>query len=170
MTCFFYKSGQIQSDPLISSSALTCIVMSFPESHTTCRPASSSLFAFEDMPSSSCHSADKQAEVIPGFETLYVTYFFFFFLKPDFQDWYPQCQGILVLFFVFFLISSIFPPTSLLATISLFSVSMGLFLFCFACSFVLVFEIPHISEIMRYLSFSVWLSSLSTDQLVLMWH
>ena len=34
--------------------------------------------------------------------------------------------------------------------------------FCFVCSFICVLYIPHISEIMLYLSFSVWFTSLST--------
>ena len=46
-----------------------------------------------------------------------------------------------------------------LETISLFSVSMGLFLFCFLCSFF--FKISYISGIMWYLSFSIWFISLS---------
>ena len=50
------------------------------------------------------------------------------------------------------------PPTSPLATTCLFSVTTTLFvmllqLFCF--------QIPHISELLQYLSFSVWFISLS---------
>ena len=59
------------------------------------------------------------------------------------------------------LITSIFPtPTlSLLGTTILFSVSMCLFWFGLAYSFILfwlfVFEIPHMSETMGNLSFSI---------------
>ena len=56
------------------------------------------------------------------------------------------------------------PPVmpSLLVTTSLFSVSMGLSLFHLVCSFVLVlFYIPHMSEIVQCLSFFIWLISLS---------
>ena len=52
------------------------------------------------------------------------------------------------------------PPVmpSLLVTTSLFSVSMGLSLFHLVCSFVLVlFYIPHMSEIVQCLSFFIWL-------------
>ena len=52
-------------------------------------------------------------------------------------------------------------PHPSLATTCLFSVSITLFLFCYVYSFVLFFWIPHISEIIQYLSFSVWLFSLS---------
>lgn len=52
------------------------------------------------------------------------------------------------------------PPTFTLATISSFSASLGLFLFHFVCLFV-CFQIPHISEITWYLSFSDLLISLS---------
>ena len=49
----------------------------------------------------------------------------------------------------------------LLATISLFSVFMGLILL-FVCLFnCFVFYIPHMSEIIWYVSFSVWLISFS---------
>ena len=40
-------------------------------------------------------------------------------------------------------------------------VSMTMFLFSYTCSFVFVFLIPHISQIIKYLSFSLWLISLS---------
>ena len=50
----------------------------------------------------------------------------------------------------------------LLVTTSLFSVSMGLFLFHLICSFVLVlFYIPHMRQIIQCLSFFIWLISLS---------
>ena len=62
-----------------------------------------------------------------------------------------------------FYIPSPLSPTSQnpshLATISLFSVPMSLFLFCL---FILFFWILHMSEIIWYLSFFVWLISLST--------
>ena len=57
-----------------------------------------------------------------------------------------------------------YPPLmpSLLVTASLFSVSVGLFLVHLVCSFVLVlFYIPHMSEIVQCLSFFIWLISLS---------
>ena len=57
-----------------------------------------------------------------------------------------------------------YPPLmpSLLVTASLFSVSLGLFLVHLVCSFVLVlFYIPHMSEIVQCLSFFIWLISLS---------
>ena len=58
--------------------------------------------------------------------------------------------------------SSHFPWPSLLATISLSSVSMGLFLLFFVFySFGLLFQSPHMSEIIQYLSLCVWLISLS---------
>ena len=50
-------------------------------------------------------------------------------------------------------------PFSLLATISLFSVSMSLLLFYLFVYFVLL--IAHVCEIIWYLSFSVWFISLS---------
>ena len=55
-----------------------------------------------------------------------------------------------------------FPPSRLLplATISLFSVSITLFLFCYVRSFVLILDF-YIGEIMPCFSFSVWLISLS---------
>ena len=55
-----------------------------------------------------------------------------------------------------------FPPSSLLplATISLFSVSITLFLFCYVRSFVLILDF-YIGEIIPCFSFSVWLISLS---------
>ena len=59
------------------------------------------------------------------------------------------------IFFCFIFFLSTHPPTP-----SLFSVPRGLFMFCFVYSFVLIFKIPHISEII-YLPFSVWFISLS---------
>ena len=50
------------------------------------------------------------------------------------------------------------PPSSL-TTVSWFHVSMPLLLFCSSVYFV--HQIPHISEIIRYLSFTDWLISLS---------
>lgn len=64
-------------------------------------------------------------------------YTFSFWEKPQFH-----------FFHLFLLIPS---PISLLATICLFSTSMGLFLFYF----VLLCQIPHISETTEYLSFSI---------------
>ena len=63
---------------------------------------------------------------------------------------------------VFWLIPSpsfIESPTSSLTAISLFHVSMPLFLFCSTAYFV--HEILHVSEIMWYLPFSNWFTSFS---------
>ena len=55
----------------------------------------------------------------------------------------------------------LFHPSSL-TTNPLVSIPMRLFLFCFVCSFVLFcFYIPPVSKTIGYLSFSVWLTSLS---------
>ena len=54
------------------------------------------------------------------------------------------------------------PTPSPLVTTTLFSVSTYLVLFDLVCSFILfVLHIPHMSEIIWYLSFSIWLISLS---------
>ena len=49
----------------------------------------------------------------------------------------------------------------LLGTTNLFSVSVSQLPFCFIHQFVSFFLIPHISDIIQYLSFSVWLISLN---------
>ena len=61
---------------------------------------------------------------------------------------------------VFNCVFSLLPVSSPLATISLFSVSITLFLFCYVHSFVLILYF-YISEIISCFSFSVWLISLS---------
>ena len=91
------------------------------------------------------------------------TNLFFYFCIP----YSMLTPKILVSILNIHLITSIFPtPTlSLLGTTILFSVSMCLFWFGLAYSFILfwlfVFEIPHMSETMGNLSFSIWLISLS---------
>ena len=51
------------------------------------------------------------------------------------------------------------PPSSLLTAVSLFHVSIPLFLYCSSVYFV--HQIPHRSEIIQYLSFIDWLITLS---------
>ena len=57
-------------------------------------------------------------------------------------------------------------PISPLETTSLFSVSLSLHLFLLYSLVYCIFQIPHVSDIIQYLSFSVWLISLSIIPLV----
>ena len=76
--------------------------------------------------------------------------------------WAITLLSSLSICFFFFVIPSPFPPslpTFSLTALSLFFVSMLLFLFCLLAYFV--HSIPHMNEIMWCLSFSDWLISLS---------
>ena len=79
---------------------------------------------------------------------------------------YSQCSVVLIYCIhssLYLLIPSPYlapsPSLSPLVTTSLSSISVNLFLFCIYIRFI--FQIPPISDIIRYLSFSFWLISLS---------
>ena len=57
------------------------------------------------------------------------------------------------------LLSLLFPPTSPLVTVRLFFISLALVLFCLLVCFI--DQVPLIGEIIWYLSFITWLTSLS---------
>ena len=79
--------------------------------------------------------------------------------------------GNVCLLFIYFIPSSLYllipypylapSPTALSFLVSLFSISVSMFLLCFMHSFFFFLEIPYIRDIIQYLSFSVWFISLS---------
>ena len=92
------------------------------------------------------------AQLLTRFPTLYILYPWLIYLAAG-----SLCLLISLTYF------SLPPlPTSPLATTCLFSASVTLFLF-YVCLLTCVFflKIQHISEIIQFLSFSVWLISLS---------
>ena len=69
--------------------------------------------------------------------------------------------SIVSLYLLIFLTYFSHPPTPPLWQSPVCSLYVWLFLFYYVSSFVCLFQIPHTSEIIQYLSFSVWLISVN---------